>query len=86
MRVCTTLFCAIIIPSVTFCCKHWAISAGKINMLQGILKYASSRFQPSPARSPTDTSYEGPGWMDLEIYIMATWISMSAARKKRILV
>ena len=56
-------------PIITFGSEIWMVSDKDIDNLQNFQRYAGSRVQRFPKRSPSCSSYYGLGWIRIDTYV-----------------
>ena len=69
VATCNIIFWMVIIPILTYGCELWVLSASNVQNLELFHRYAGRRVQRLHSRSPTESCYNGIGWISIERYI-----------------
>ena len=69
MSVCNVIFCAIVVPIITFGCDTWVMSDNDKDHLMAFQRLAGRRIQRLPFKSPNATSFFGLGWSRMTTFI-----------------
>ena len=69
MKVCSTLFCSIIAPIVTYGSKIWVLRGDEIESIRKFQRMVGRRCQRLHPKSPNYSVYLPLGWMSLDRFI-----------------
>ena len=71
MATCSTLYCSIIIPIITYGSEIWVMKNDGIECLRKFQRYVGHKCQRFPSRSPNYSAYAPLGWISIEKVVFA---------------